>query len=234
MKVRPLQPARATQHFYPAKNRRKTKPWPEQSGLALLFLVPWREEQEGRQGLVSDTDIPRHPRRRGHLTLVLTMLAALGVAACDRTNHQHAETRHPQQAGQPVNPYALAGHIVAARADLVTGDSRGAQKHTEAIESDVTRSARLGDVSRSICHSFKPNPPFIEAALQKCGDTSQTRCRSASGQGQHSYEESGGLLADHLTLARDHSACYQPKLREVDVSASNDANASAMSSRGKI
>ncbi|MEP6605686.1 MAG: hypothetical protein ABJA60_06165, partial [Nitrosospira sp.] len=90
--------------------------------------------------------------RRGVSTFVLTMLAALGVAACDRANDQHAEARHPQQAGQPVNPYAMAGHIVAGRADLLTGDSRGAQKHIEAMASDITRSARIPDVSRPIDH----------------------------------------------------------------------------------
>ncbi|MEO7363693.1 MAG: hypothetical protein ABI120_25405, partial [Gemmatimonadaceae bacterium] len=152
-------------HFYPTKNRRKTKPWPEPSGLALLLLVPWREEQVGRQGLVSDTDIPRHPHRRGNAAFVLTMPAALGVAACDRTNDQHAETRHPQQAGQPVNPYAMAGHIVAGRADLLTGDSRGAQKHLQAMANDFV--VMVGDQQ----HRSMAMIDEVCFALEPLGDT---------------------------------------------------------------
>jgi hypothetical protein len=60
------------------------------------------------------------------------------------------EATKPPRAGEPLNPYVTAAHLVAARADAALGNARGAQKHIDAIAHDVARSARVIDVSRPI------------------------------------------------------------------------------------
>ena len=78
-------------------------------------------------------------------------LAAFCLAACQqRASDQTAEKPRPQQAGQPINPYAMAGHIVGARAAALTGDTRAAEAHVNAMAREITRSARMPDVNRRI------------------------------------------------------------------------------------
>lgn len=90
---------------------------------------------------------------RSPFNIALVGFAAFGIAACQQRTSEHAaEKPRPQQAGQPVSPYATAGHIVGARAALLTGDSGAAERHVNAIASDITRSARMPDVSRPINH----------------------------------------------------------------------------------
>ncbi len=91
---------------------------------------------------------------RGFFRIALIGAAMLCIAACQQraANEQAAEQRRPQQAGQPVNPYAVAGHIVGARAAAVMGDSRAGERHVRAIADDITRSARIPDATRPIDH----------------------------------------------------------------------------------
>jgi hypothetical protein len=92
-------------------------------------------------------------RLRIFLHVVLAGAVAFCVAACQ----QHAPGKvagkpRPQQAGQPMNPYAMAGHVAGARAAILMGNTRAAEKHINAIERDITRSARMPDVQRPIDH----------------------------------------------------------------------------------
>lgn len=64
--------------------------------------------------------------------------------------HEQHEADKPLRAGEPLDPSIAAAHLVAARADAILGDTRGAQRHVEAIAHDVGRSARVIDVSRPI------------------------------------------------------------------------------------
>jgi hypothetical protein len=89
---------------------------------------------------------------RGIAAAALTVVIASGVGACQRSTESSAKARRPQQAGQPVNPYAVAGHVAAARLDLLTGDSKAAQNHVEAVANEFSRSIRLPDATRPIDH----------------------------------------------------------------------------------
>jgi len=82
----------------------------------------------------------------------LAAFVLLGAAACTQSNEPSKESRHPQQAGQGVNPITLAGHIAAARANAVIGDQRAVQAHVKAATDDITRSMRIPDSSRPIDH----------------------------------------------------------------------------------
>jgi hypothetical protein len=77
---------------------------------------------------------------------VLLIAAAFAVLAW----HERHDAARPPRAGDPVDPYVAAAHLVAARAEAALGDARGAQKHVDAIAHDVGRSARIIDVSRPI------------------------------------------------------------------------------------
>lgn len=90
-----------------------------------------------------------------HLFFRFALIGAVAVcaAACQRqTADTAAEKPRPQQAGQPVNPYAAAGHIAGARAALLTGNQQAAQQHVDAMARDFSRSMRLRDVSRPVDH----------------------------------------------------------------------------------
>lgn len=79
-------------------------------------------------------------------------VVALTGAVIYASHRDADEAIHPQRAGQPLDAYEIAGHLVAARADALIGNARGAQKHVNAIAHDVMRSARVPDVSRRIDH----------------------------------------------------------------------------------
>jgi hypothetical protein len=70
------------------------------------------------------------------------------------TKHQaetpSRQTRRPQQAGQPVNPLEIAGHVAGARIAAATGNQDAAAGHVQAIATSVTRSARMYDPHRPI------------------------------------------------------------------------------------
>jgi hypothetical protein len=89
-------------------------------------------------------------RALAHVAIVIVfVLSALGYAPF---RQQRAAAARPQQAGQPIDPYATAAHIAGARADLLVGDARGAEAHVNAVANDMLRSARVPDVSRPIDH----------------------------------------------------------------------------------
>lgn len=91
--------------------------------------------------------------RRALLQLAWIGAAAIATAACQQQPAEKtAETPHPQQAGQPVNPYVAAGHVAGARAALLVGDSRAADQQINAVAQDFSRSARIRDVNRSVNH----------------------------------------------------------------------------------
>lgn len=97
--------------------------------------------------------IRRHGLPRAILFTVLATICAYGATACQqRTSEQAAERQTPQQAGQPVNPYATAAHIAGARAALLVGDSRAAEDHLHAMTHDFSRSMRIADAARPIDH----------------------------------------------------------------------------------
>jgi len=84
---------------------------------------------------------------------VLAAVGACAISACQRSAADRtAQARQPEQAGQPLSPYAIAGHIAGARANMVLGDSRAAQKHVDALAHDFSRSIRLPDATRPIDH----------------------------------------------------------------------------------
>lgn len=92
----------------------------------------------------------RWQRAVAHLAIIVVfVLSALGYAPLrDRA----AEAAHPQQAGQPLDPYVTAGRVARARADLLVGDTRAAKAQVDAIAHDMLRSARVPDVARPIDH----------------------------------------------------------------------------------
>lgn len=85
--------------------------------------------------------------------VLLIGLVAFCVAACgERPSEKVTEKPRPQQAGQPVNSYATAAHILGARAAVVAGDTRAAEQHINAMANDLARSARIRDVRRPVDH----------------------------------------------------------------------------------
>lgn len=96
-------------------------------------------------------------------------VTAVCATACQRqAADAAAEKPRPQQAGQPISPYATAGHIAGARAALVSGNSQAAQQHVDAMARDFSRSIRLRDVNRPINHeaaraAVRPMPGVLSA-----------------------------------------------------------------------
>ena len=97
--------------------------------------------------------IPRsRPSRRRMLKQAVALIVLVAAAFLVLAWYDWHQSTKPPRAGEPVNPYVTAAHLVAARADAALGNARGAQKHVEAIAHDVSRSARIIDVSRPIDH----------------------------------------------------------------------------------
>lgn len=109
------------------------------------------------------------------LRFALIGAVAVCAAACQRqAADTAAEKPRPQQAGQPVDPYATAGHIAGARAALLTGNQQAARQHVEAMARDISRSARLRDTSRPINHeaaraAVRPMLADIDLKFRCCG-----------------------------------------------------------------
>ncbi|MET0232956.1 MAG: hypothetical protein ABW186_18650 [Rhodanobacteraceae bacterium] len=92
---------------------------------------------------------PPHRRLLAQASALVLLTAAAFLLLAWYELH---EAGKPLRAGRPLNPYVAAAHVVAARADVMLGDTRGAQKHVDAIAHDVARSARIIDVSHPIDH----------------------------------------------------------------------------------
>jgi hypothetical protein len=86
--------------------------------------------------------------------LIAAAVASAVLAGCTETpGDGSTETgRRPQQAGQPVDPLATAGHLVAIDAAALANDPRAVQAHAQAMQKDLLRSMRLPDASRPIDH----------------------------------------------------------------------------------
>jgi hypothetical protein len=116
--------------------------------------------------------VPERPCRRARRTIAAVVLAVVGacaLSACQPADHTNAQARRPEQAGQPMNPYTLAAHAAGARASMALGDSRAAQKHIDAVAHDLSRSMRLPDATRPIDHEAARaavrNLPGIRTAI---------------------------------------------------------------------
>lgn len=77
-------------------------------------------------------------------------LTACGQAG--NAGRNHAAAKAPQQAGQPLNPLAVAGDIVAARGAALRGDQRGVRANARQLADDFRRSIKLPDATRPIDH----------------------------------------------------------------------------------
>lgn len=101
--------------------------------------------------------------------IALIGVIAFCATACQRqAADAAAEKPRPQQAGQPINRYAAAGHIAGARAALAAGNSQAAQQHVDVMARDFSRSIRLRDVNRPINHeaaraTVRPMPGVLRA-----------------------------------------------------------------------
>jgi hypothetical protein len=96
--------------------------------------------------------IKRRRAWRPYAYVAPVAVVLLGLAGYLSSTTERTDPKHPQQAGQPVNPYAVTGHIAGARVAALVGDSRGAEAHVNAIAHDLARSTRIPDVTRPIDH----------------------------------------------------------------------------------
>jgi hypothetical protein len=102
---------------------------------AVYFVSPTRRSRSRLRRLLIDA---------------IAVLILVGAAFAFLAWRESRDKTNPPRAGEPINPYVAAAHIVAARADALVGDTRGAQKHVQALVGGVARSARLPDATRPI------------------------------------------------------------------------------------
>jgi len=82
-----------------------------------------------------------------------TSVLALCATACTQPAQQEsADENLPQQAGQPLNPVAVAGHIASIRVAALTGDQRAVQANAKAFSDGFRRSIKLPDPARPVDH----------------------------------------------------------------------------------
>lgn len=101
--------------------------------------------------------------RRMH-RCVWTACVALALAALTGGCSDSADTTAgppPRQAGQPVNPYVVAGHVAAADVAAAAGNPRAAQVQLEAARKDMPRSMRVPDPAQPI------DPEAARAAIRR-------------------------------------------------------------------
>ena len=85
--------------------------------------------------------------------LIGTSVLALCATACTQpAEHGSVDGNPPQQAGQPLNPVAVAGRIASIRVAALTGDQQAVQANAKAFSDDFRRSIKLPDPSRPIDH----------------------------------------------------------------------------------
>ena len=83
-------------------------------------------------------------------TVAAAIAASLLLASCSAQQPDEPAQRRPQQAGQPLDPVATAGHMAAMRGASLTGDQEGTRRHLDAMHQDLMRSMKLADASRPI------------------------------------------------------------------------------------
>jgi len=87
------------------------------------------------------------------IILVGASVLALCATACTQQAEQGSvDGNPPQQAGQPLNPVAVAGRIASIRVAALTGDQRAVQANAKAFSDDFRRSIKLPDPARPIDH----------------------------------------------------------------------------------
>jgi len=87
------------------------------------------------------------------IMLIGTSVLALCATACTQpAEHGSVDGNPPQQAGQPLNPVAVAGRIASIRVAALTGDQQAVQANAKAFSDDFRRSIKLPDPSRPIDH----------------------------------------------------------------------------------
>ncbi|HVT31874.1 MAG TPA: hypothetical protein VHE32_04470 [Rhodanobacteraceae bacterium] len=91
-------------------------------------------------------------RPRRLLAEAIAALAVVGAAFALLAWHAARDAAKPPRAGEPIDPYVTAAHIVVARAEALVGDTRDAGQHIEAVTGSFTRSARIPDAMRPIDH----------------------------------------------------------------------------------
>lgn len=60
------------------------------------------------------------------------------------------ESRHPQQAGQPLDPMTMAGRIASTRAAALTGNQQAVQTQMGAMHEDFRKAIKLADGTRPV------------------------------------------------------------------------------------
>jgi hypothetical protein len=87
------------------------------------------------------------------IILLGTAVLALCATACTQPAQQGSvDENPPQQAGQPLNAVAVAGHIASIRVAALTGNRQAVQANAKAFSDDFRRSIKLPDPARPIDH----------------------------------------------------------------------------------
>lgn len=87
------------------------------------------------------------------IMLIGTSVLALCATACTQQAEQGSvDGDPPQQAGQPLNAVAVAGHIASMRVAALTGNRQAVQANAKAFSDDFRRSIKLPDPARPIDH----------------------------------------------------------------------------------
>lgn len=78
----------------------------------------------------------------------ILLAAAMTVAGCAQQAPEAAP--RPPQAGQPINSVEMAARMTALRASALVGDQKGVEQQMGAMHSDLMRSMKVPDASRTI------------------------------------------------------------------------------------
>lgn len=80
-----------------------------------------------------------------------TITAGLIIAGCSAQQPEESAQRHPQRAGQPMDPVLrAASQLAGARVAALTGDHAGIQRNVNAMSEDMRRAMKLPDPARPI------------------------------------------------------------------------------------
>ena len=79
---------------------------------------------------------------------LIVLLTAIAMPGC--TQQSTPREQKPQQAGQPINPLAVAARMAALEAATVAGNQDEARRQAEGLQDGVRRSMKLANPSRRI------------------------------------------------------------------------------------
>lgn len=93
-------------------------------------------------------------RQRTLFLVGVGVLALVGTACSGRTDRSmdRSATHSRSQAGQPLDPIAVAKRVAAVRTAALTGNPRAVQATVQAFSDDFRRSIKLPDPARPIDH----------------------------------------------------------------------------------